>query len=66
MLPLPTAAQWLQAIAGGHTQIRKLLRRIDHQQLFAGAPLNLRRQTAHGKAREDRSRTLVAKAPNHD
>ena len=45
-LTLAVAVQSLQTIAGRHTQIVELVRRVDRQQLRAGAPLNLRRQIA--------------------
>jgi hypothetical protein len=64
-LTLAVAVQRLQTIAGRHTQIVKLLCRVDRKQLRAGAPLNLRRQIADGVAGKDRSRTFIAKAFDH-
>ncbi len=52
VLTLAVAVQRLQTIAGRHTQIVELLCRVDHKQLRAGAPLNLRRQIANGVLRD--------------
>jgi hypothetical protein len=41
-LTLAVAVQSLQTIAGRHSLIVELLRRVDRQQLRAGATLNLR------------------------
>ena len=64
-LTLAVAVQSLQTIAGRHTQIVELLRRVDRQQLRAGAPLNLRRQIADGVASKDRCCAFIAKAFDH-
>lgn len=66
VLSLSISAQCLQTIAGRHAQIRELLRGVEHKKLFPRTPLNLGRQTANGKTRENRGRALVAKAPDHD
>ena len=42
-LTLAVAVQNLQTIAGRHTQIVELFRRVDRKQLRTSAPLNLRR-----------------------
>ena len=64
-LTLAVAVQSLQAIAGRHTQIVELLRRVDRKQFRAGAPLNLRRQIADGVASKDRCCAFIAKAFDH-
>ena len=51
-LTLAVAVQSLQTIAGRHTQIVELLRRVDRQQLRAGALLNLRLQIADWRSQQ--------------
>ena len=59
-------AKRFQAISGRYAQIGKLLSRIDYEKLFASSSLNLWRETTDGETCEDRSRTSVAKAPDHE
>ena len=64
-LTLAVAVPSLQTIAGRHTQIVELLRRVDRHKLRAGAPLNLRRQIADGVTSKDRCCAFFAKASDH-
>jgi len=64
-LTLAVAVQSLQTIAGGHTQIVELLRRVDRKQLRTSAPLNMRRQIADGVPSKDCCCAFIAKAFNH-
>ena len=65
VLSLPVTTKPFQTVARRHTQIGKLFGCIDDKKLLASAALNLRRETTYGEACEDRSRTSVAKAPDH-
>ena len=61
-LTLAVAVQNLQTIAGRHTQIVELFRRVDRKQLRTIAPLNLRRQIADCVTSKDCCCPFIAKA----
>jgi len=64
-LTLAVAVQSLQTIAGRHTQIVELFRRVDRKQLSTSTPLNLRRQIADGVPSKDRCCAFIAKTSDH-
>ena len=64
-LTLAVAVQNLQTIAGRHTQIVELLRRVDRKQLRTSAPLSMRRQIADGVPSKDRCCVFIAPHSKH-